>query len=295
LLINFKSVLLHWVPDPESRVARLHAEPPLSGLRLPTEVPLQAGPCNDVRSSLKADFSDPNEWKFRGAYPAECGERIWPVAYTDPAAYATRAIQGMWKTTGGQLSGQVRTGTVIAQARPIVYAQSPPLAEIVRDINKYSNNLMAEQLFLTLGMQAGGVGQMQTARQRVQNWWDLHVGVPGLGVDNGSGLSRTARVSAQGLAQLLQHVWASPYMPELLASLPIQGTDGTLRRVQSEARAHLKTGSLNNVLGVAGYVDGPRGQRWVLVAIIQHPGAPNGRAVLQSLAEWTASQQAHQP
>jgi D-alanyl-D-alanine carboxypeptidase/D-alanyl-D-alanine-endopeptidase (penicillin-binding protein 4) len=239
---------------------------------------------------LKADFSDPAEWKFRGAYPSECGERIWPVAYTDPATYATRAIEGMWLTIGGQLSGRVRTGSVIAQARPVLYAQSPPLAEIIRDINKYSNNLMAEQLFLTLGMHEGGTSQMQTARQRVQAWWAEHVGSPGLRVDNGSGLSRSARVSAQGLTQLLQHVWASPYMAELIASLPIHGTDGTLRRVKSEARAHLKTGSLNQVLGIAGYVDGLNGERWVLVAIIEHPGAQNGRAVLQALTEWTARQ-----
>ena len=84
-------------------------------------------------------------------------------------------------------------------------------------------------------------------------------------------------------------------MPELMASLPIHGTDGTLSRVKSEARAHLKTGSLNHVLGIAGYVDGPKGDRWVLVAIIEHPGAQNGRAVLQALTEWTARQKTYQP
>jgi D-alanyl-D-alanine carboxypeptidase/D-alanyl-D-alanine-endopeptidase (penicillin-binding protein 4) len=98
-----------------------------------------------------------------------------------------------------------------------------------------------------------------------------------------------------GLAKLLQHVWASPTMPELMASMPISGQDGTLRRAKSTAAAHLKTGSLRNVLGVAGFVDGQQGQRWVMVAIIEHPQAQGGRPALDQLTTWVASLPHHQP
>ena len=295
LLVNFKSVLLHFTPDAAAGVARLSADPPLAGVNLPSSVPLQDGPCTDERSALKANFSDPNRWSFAGAYPLACGERHWPVAYTDPASHAARAIEAMWRHIGGRLGGQVRHGRVPHQARIWAVAESPTLAEVIRDINKYSNNLMAEQLFLTLSLEASGVGQADTSRGLLQRWWEQHIGAPGLRVDNGSGLSRIGRVSALGLAQLLQHVWASPTMPELMASLPISGQDGTLRRAKSNASAHLKTGSLRNVVGVAGYIDGQQGQRWVLVAIIEHPQAPSGRAVLEQLTTWVASLPPYQP
>ena len=107
-------------------------------------------------------------------------------------------------------------------------------------------------------------------------------------IDNGSGLSRHTRVSAQALAQLLQHAWASPVMAELKSSLPASALDGTLRRSQTGAGgAHLKTGSLRDVVAVAGYVLADSGRRYVLVAIVQHPQAGAARPVLDALVQWT--------
>ncbi len=294
LVVNFKSLMVHFVPDPKQGLARVHVEPPMAGVRIPVSVPLFKGACNDYRAALQAELGDPNQLVFKGSYPAECGERIWPLAYADPASHAARAIEGVWRSVGGQLGGRVREGRVAPQLPTLLVSESPPLAELIRDINKFSNNLMAEQLFLTLSQQADGVGRMEASRAIVQRWWDRHVGVPGLVIDNGSGLSRTARVTAQGLAVLLQRAWAAPYMPEWIASLPISGQDGTLRRSKAQASAHLKTGSLRNVLAVAGYVDGAAGQRWTLVAIIEHPQAQAGRAVLDALVDWTAKLN-HQP
>ena len=289
LIVNYKSLLLHWAPDRALGVARLHVEPPLAGLRVPLTVPLQKGPCTDYRAQLQADLGQADQLVFKGSYPAECGERVWPVAYADPGAHAGRAIQGMWSHLGGQGLARVRDDRVPAQAQKLLDTESPSLAEVVRDINKFSNNLMADQLFLTLSLQATGRGRMDDSRAQVQRWWAQRVGVPGLRIDNGSGLSRQHQITAQGLATLLQQVYASPYMPELMASLPVLGQDGTLKRVQTETRAHLKTGSLRNVLGVAGYVHGATGQRWVLVALIEHPQAQAGRPVLQALTDWVTS------
>jgi D-alanyl-D-alanine carboxypeptidase/D-alanyl-D-alanine-endopeptidase (penicillin-binding protein 4) len=154
---------------------------------------------------------------------------------------------------------------------------------------------MAEQLFLTLSLEAGGLGQAQASRALLQRWWDQNVGQPGLVIDYGSGLSRTGRVTAAGLAALLQRMWRGPYMPELVASLPISAQDGTLRRTQAKAQAHLKTGSLNQVLGLAGYVDAEQGQRWVVVALLEHPQAQQGRAVLDALIDAVAQLPPHQP
>jgi D-alanyl-D-alanine carboxypeptidase/D-alanyl-D-alanine-endopeptidase (penicillin-binding protein 4) len=127
----------------------------------------------------------------------------------------------------------------------------------------------------------------------MQRWWKERISADDMPVwENGSGLSRQERISAQGLARLLQVAWRSPLMSELMSSLPITGVDGTLKRFKSKAvgSAHLKTGSLNNVIARAGYVEGASGKRYVLVALINHANANTeaARAVMETLVDWTA-------
>jgi D-alanyl-D-alanine carboxypeptidase/D-alanyl-D-alanine-endopeptidase (penicillin-binding protein 4) len=292
LLLNFKSVVMTFVPDRTANVAQVQYEPPLAGVQMQATVPMAPGDCADYRASLKADFSDASRIRFAGAYPAGCGERVWPVAYADPKSYAARAVEGMWKDTGGKLNGQVREGRVPAGLKPAFEVASPPLAEVVRDINKYSNNVMAQQLFLTLSLPTklqGGTATLAGSREVLRLWWKDRLGdadAPLL--DNGSGLSRNERITAQGLARLLQLAYASPLMPELMSSLPITGVDGTLRRRRGAGSAHLKTGTLRDVTGVAGYVHAASGRRYVLVAIANHPNAGGMRAAIDALVEWTA-------
>ena len=130
LLINFKSLLIHWVPDRAAQEVRIHMEPPLAGVQFPSQLPLTSGECGDYRSAVKADFSDPLKPRFSGAYPASCGEKVWPVAYADPAQFAPRAILGIWQQLGGQLRGVVREGVVPAQLKPVFWHESAPLAEV---------------------------------------------------------------------------------------------------------------------------------------------------------------------
>lgn len=290
LLINFKSLLIHWLPDRQANVARVHIEPPLAGVTYPTTVPLSTADCSDYRSAVRADWSDPTRIRFAGQYPASCGEKIWPIAYSAPAQFASRAVQGMWLQLGGQLNGQVRDGQVPAHLQPVFHHESAPLAEIVRDINKYSNNVMAQHLFLTLSQQQRGVGSFEGSRDTLQRWWRDRLGGEQPVFDNGSGLSRDERMSAQGLARLLQFAWQSGFMSELMSSLPVTGLDGTLKRSKAQAIAHLKTGSLRDVAGIAGYVDSNSGKRLILVAILNHPNANAARAALDALVDWTAQQ-----
>ncbi len=290
LLLNFKSLLIQFVPDRAANVARVHAEPPLAGVQFPTTVPLAASDCSDYRTALRADWSDATRIRFAGNYPAACGEKVWPIAYAAPPQFAARAIAGMWQHLGGQLKGQVRDGSVPANLQPVFNLESPSLAETIRDINKFSNNVMAQQLFLTLSQQPRGVGSFEASREVMQRWWHERVGGELPTFDNGSGLSREERISAQALARLLQVAWASPNMSELMSSLPVTGLDGTLKRSKAQASAHLKTGSLRDVAGVAGYVDTSNGKRWVVVAILHHPNANAARPALDALIDWVGKQ-----
>jgi D-alanyl-D-alanine carboxypeptidase/D-alanyl-D-alanine-endopeptidase (penicillin-binding protein 4) len=288
LLLAYRSVLIGFTPDAARGVALVSVDPPLAGVEVDRSVPLSATACNDWRAELKADFADPARLRLAGSFPAACGEKTWPIAYAEPRRYDERMLAGLWREMGGKLAGSVRDGA--APATPATFTSvSPALAEVIREINKFSNNVMAQQLFLTLGLARGGKGTPEASREVLRRWLAERIGrqAEGAVIDNGSGLSRETRLSAQQLGRVLQSAWSSAVMPELVASLPVSGTDGTLIRSKAPpGRAHLKTGSLRDVAGVAGYVLGSSGRRYVLVAIVNHPNANAARPAIDALVQW---------
>jgi D-alanyl-D-alanine carboxypeptidase/D-alanyl-D-alanine-endopeptidase (penicillin-binding protein 4) len=280
-------VIYGFVPDPARGLARVTQQPALDGAPALIEVPLLAAPCSDWRSALKAEFTAAGP-RFAGSYPTACGELNWPVADPQPASYNARLLAALWREMGGRLTGRVREGSAPTDRSPDLEWPSPALAEVVRDINKYSNNLMAQQLFLSLA--EGRPANFERARETMRAWLLTRLGAMAQDVvlDNGAGLSRASRISALALAQLLQQAWGSPVMSELMSSLPVSGLDGTLRRARvGDGRAHLKTGSLRDVAGVAGYVLSDSGRRYVLVAIVNHDNAQAARPALEALVRWT--------
>lgn len=294
LLLNFKSLIFTFSPDAASGRALIRSEPPMHGVAVPASVALSGGPCGDWRAGLRANYSSPGRVRFAGRFPASCGERAWPVAYMAPRSYAARVVQAMWHGAGGSLGGRVRAGPTPARARLWVSAESLPLGDIIADINKFSNNVMAQQLFLTLSSQTLGRGTFEGSRQRVHAWWRERFGALAAPVlDNGSGLSRRERTSASALTALLRHAAQGPLAAPFAASLGVAGVDGTVARMRERnaasvalGRAWLKTGSLRDVAAVAGYVNGRSGQRYTLVALINHDHAAAARPALDQLVEW---------
>lgn len=286
--INGQAVSLRLRPDIGQDVAWVSVEPSLAGVRWPASVPLTDGDCGDWRGALRLDLEEPARPRLRGRFPVACGERNWELAWPQPGHHGPAAVEALWAELGGRLRGTVRPGSVPAGQEPAFLFASPPLAEVIRPINKFSNNPMARQLFLTLGLQAGE-GSLARAREVVAAHARERAGCgpDELVLDNGSGLSREERASAGCLARLLQAAWGGPLMPEFLASLPIVGVDGTARRGEGAAgAAHVKTGSLRDVAGVAGVVLGQSGRRYAVVGILVHPQAQAGRPVLDELLRW---------
>jgi D-alanyl-D-alanine carboxypeptidase/D-alanyl-D-alanine-endopeptidase (penicillin-binding protein 4) len=289
LLLNFKAVAIGFVPDPETRSARVVALPPLAGMKLPPAVRAVDGACGDWRARLQADFADPMAPVFRGAYPLSCGERIWHLSVLDHPRYFAAAFAALWSGSGGTWSGKLREGPVPAEARRIAMHESAPLAEVIRDVNKFSNNVMARQIFLTLGAEASRQpANAARAEAAIRQWLDSRgLAMPELVLENGSGLSRSERISAASLARLLRHAFASPLMPELMASLPLVGVDGTMRKRNGAAgNAHIKTGLLADVRAIAGYVHAASGRRYAVAAIINHPNARDAQAAHDALLQW---------
>jgi serine-type D-Ala-D-Ala carboxypeptidase/endopeptidase (penicillin-binding protein 4) len=169
--------------------------------------------------------------------------------------------------------------------------QSPPLAEVIRDINKFSNNVMARQLFLTLSAEAGPPGTTDKSAARVRKWLqEGGIGANELALENGAGLSRNERISADSLARILLRGFAGQWMPEYVSSLPIAGVDGTTRRRLGDSpavgRAHIKTGYLEGVRAIAGYVLDKQDRWLVVVSFINHAGAGGAQHFQDAVIEW---------
>lgn len=323
LLLNFKAVRLQLIPAGE-RVLAL-AEPAPANLDIVNLLKPGSGPCgagSEWRENLRADLSQ-HDGRYRvvisGPYPAACGEQRWNLNVLPHAQYVLGVFRQLWMELGGRFAGGVMDGPVPAAARALASVDSPPLAEIVRDINKYSNNVMARQLFLTLGATvppaastqsgsantgnadsrrpvvgsggAAAAGSAANADTSIRAWLEAKaLRMPELVLDNGSGLSRRERASADSLARLLQAAWKSAVMPELMASLPLTAIDGTMKKRLKDGtvagQAHIKTGSLEGVRAIAGFVLDRHGRRQIVVFLVNHPNAAAAQAALDAILQW---------
>ena len=295
LLVNFQTVNFRFQPDAETRQLRIVADPQPAQLTIDNRVRLARGPCRGGARGLGMQVARRAEFQkivFSGRYSPDCGEDQLYRVVAEGEQYIHGVFKTVWTEMGGRFEGRVREGAVPPEAQPLHTAVSPPLAEIIRVVNKYSNNVMARQLLLTLGAEKHGApATVDKGIAAIHDWLKQNgLEFPELVIENGSGLSRDERITARHLGQLLLKGYASPYMPEFLASLPILSIDGTqrLRYGGSLAgRAHLKTGSLNNVRAQAGVVHNEQGRRFVVVILHNDSRADTaGEAAQIALLSW---------
>jgi serine-type D-Ala-D-Ala carboxypeptidase/endopeptidase (penicillin-binding protein 4) len=290
LLINLKSLRLTLRPDPAQKSVSVIAETPSDDLLIANRLKLSDESCGDWREKFKVSVTD-NAIELLGTFPAACGDKALHLSPWPADAQVEQLFRPLWQELGGTLRGRVHEGLTPANARTIVVQESPALGEVVREINKFSNNVMARQVFLTLSDERPATPE--GARRRIRTWLaDKELKLPELVLDNGSGLSRSERISADGLSQLLLAAWKSPVMPELMSSLPVAGIDGTLRKrlgnTAATGRAHLKTGYLDGVRAIAGYVLDSNDKRWVVVFLINDPKSRLGKPAMDALLRWVA-------
>lgn len=289
LLLNWKSVRLQL--NIAGDKLQIQSEPQPANLYLISQVNLTEGECGDWRSRLRADVSthpDRFHLVITGSYPRSCGPQTWHVGVLDHPQYVYGVFRELWEDMGGSITGNLGEGRIPAAALTLGLIESPPLAELIRDINKFSNNVMARQLYLSLGD-----GSAAGADRAVRNWLDRKsLRLPELVLDNGSGLSRSERISAHSLGLLLNSAWQNPLMPEYVASMPIIGVDGTMKKRLRDngayGQGHIKTGTLDGVKTIAGYVRDKKGKWQIVVFLINHPNAAAGQSAQDALLSWVA-------
>ncbi|HQR12351.1 MAG TPA: D-alanyl-D-alanine carboxypeptidase/D-alanyl-D-alanine-endopeptidase [Casimicrobiaceae bacterium] len=295
LLVSFKSVRFVFAPNTAGDAVELRAEPSLTQVSLGAPPGIAGGDCADWRGALGATFVNNGasaRAAFAGRFPQACGERDWYVALLDHPHFVHGMFTTYFRDAGGQFDGGLKEGRAPRGKAPFATLESPPLYDIVRDVNKLSNNVMAQQIFLTLATtRHPPPATPALAADVVQRFLkERKIAMPGLVIENGSGLSRHERVTAGGLAQLLAAAERSAAREEFASSLAVAATDGTVqKRFQNGnvgGQALLKTGTLEGVKALAGYVIDAQSRRWIVVAIINHPNAARGQAALDALVQW---------
>ena len=291
LLLNFQA--FNFTLAAVDGNARAILETPSEGLQFDNKLRLTPGACgSDWKERISLRLLPGPRLEMNGSYGEQCGERALNLSPLSPEQHADGLIRALWRELGGKLDGRVRDGRTPERAMPLVRHESAPLADIVRDINKYSNNVMARQLFLTLSGD-GAPASTERATRRLLDWLNARgLAFPELVVDNGSGLSRSERIAAGSLNRLLLDAWRNPVMPELIASLPLAGVDGTMKKrlngSPAVGRAHIKTGTLDGVKSAAGYALDGDGRRYAVTFLINDPRAAAGGPAIDALLTWVA-------
>ncbi|MFC6382261.1 D-alanyl-D-alanine carboxypeptidase/D-alanyl-D-alanine-endopeptidase [Psychrobacter glacincola] len=341
-LVNFSTIAIQSYPL-DNVQAQLTYTPQLADYKLPSTINIRPSACGQARYSLAPQWQA-TQLTFDTSLPDNCGNHAFYVAYPDAKDFAARVIKAKWQALDNTL-----TGNVIAQETPynnknptsahglaalsmsplpIVSYPSLNLTQQIYDINHFSNNVMTEQVALSIDAYhkpsdeavnptinktvAKAINSQRSlyqfgkptttsypaALQTINEWWQTHLSTPPPHLTNGSGLCRDCTISAANLSELLIYAYSHPSFDAYVNSLGIAGVSGTIsahseRLPESNAigRAWIKTGTLNNVTSMAGYVKGLSGQDYVVVGLINNEQAFNAytaRPVLDAMLDWTA-------
>ena len=301
LLVNFKAVRFFFLADGPNNRVFVSSDPELPNLTIRNRINLADGPCRGYQAGISFNIDDPEAISrivFEGAFPERCNNYSMSRTVLQHDTYTYGLFRSLWSDLGGTLLGRLSNGPIPEDATLILTWQSPPLAEVIRSINKNSNNVMTRQLLLTIGAEHREIPGRESEGIAVIDEFlraqGIHDG--SLNIVNGAGLSRDSRVSARLLVDMLEMAAKRAYAPEFMASLSIAGIDGTTRNRFDESSGngvmHVKTGRLDHVSALAGYAHGNDDEIYVLAILLNSPEAHRGpgEELEEAVMQWLHSQ-----
>ena len=294
-LVNFSATQL--VIEPQGNRIDVRIEPPLAGLNIVNRIKARGGNCISPTAGWSYRINRASQdWTlhFQGTYRVRCGTHSFSRSLLPNNEYTYRLFTALWRAVGGTLDGGYRIARAPESAQPLLTRWSEPLADIITGINKFSNNVMSRQLLLTLGAQRDQPpGTVGDGIRAIKEWLSANeITLPLLVMENGAGLSRKSRLSALGLSALLQRGWDATYRPEFVSSLPLAAIDGTMReRLHDDplrGRARIKTGLIDGVRSMAGYVQARNNRHYGVVMMIDSGRINfwNGNAMQDAMLRW---------
>jgi serine-type D-Ala-D-Ala carboxypeptidase/endopeptidase (penicillin-binding protein 4) len=299
-LMNFKATNFIVSPGPQGLQVKM--DPELADVAVQVDVKLLSGPCRHGAAGLSIR-DDGNVKASRilisGVYSSACGEQGNYVSVLTHQQFIQAFFKAAWMAAGGRYAGQTRfvKDLNIKQQNPWFVWDSPRnLGDVVRDVNKFSNNVMARQVLLQVSYEMTKLPATQERAGSAVVTWLKHRGLhfKEMHIDNGAGLSRTERISALHMAALLKDASTSPVGQMLRESFPVVGVDGTMRSRLSRdvvaTNAWIKTGSLVAVRSIAGYVRSASGREFAVVVLVNGPKAEGSQGLQDQILKWVYSQ-----
>jgi len=272
--------------------------PKINGFDVDNQIKLTKGKCRRAHYRPKFSRNKQGKLTIKGNYAAKCKQQFILRAVSTPEEHVFNAFRDFWIDLKGTLKGKLKVGRVSANDERFHVYSSPTLGEQIRLINKWSNNVMTKQLLLSLGAKKYGAPgtEAKGSKAVLEILSETGIDIDGIKIENGSGLSRVAKISARQMGLLLETAFRDAYMPEFMASLSLPGVDGTLvnrfRRGDLRGRSHFKTGTLDFVTAISGYMLNRKGKR--LVIVIQHngkkTGSGRGAKIQDALLRWSFEQ-----
>ncbi len=297
LISNFNVTRLTFTPEPVTGRVLVALDPALQNLTVKNKLTLVDKPCRGYQRGIALTSKSNGFLQMEGRFPNRCASYTMDRSVVDKNTFTAELFRQLWLQSGGQWHGVGRSGETDDDMPLMMRFYSLSLAEVTRSINKYSNNLMARMMFLTLGVEADQLpGTKEKSIEVIRSWLDeKKISMPELTIVNGAGSSRDTRISAASLGELLLAGWRSQYMPEFIGSMSLSGQDGTFRRRHRSGplygKIHAKTGRLDHVVSLAGYYQSRRGDRYIVVLLHNatdvHRGA--GHAVQDAVLLWLAN------
>ncbi|MDH5502067.1 MAG: D-alanyl-D-alanine carboxypeptidase/D-alanyl-D-alanine-endopeptidase, partial [Gammaproteobacteria bacterium] len=295
LMTNFKVTRFYFQPDANNDKVVIRMDPQLDNLDIENHLTTRDGSCRGYQRGIAII---PNEsydrFTFSGRFPRGCEIYAMDRTAMSHNEFTYGLFKSIWRELGGEIEGGWKNVSEPTADEPLLIYESMPLADVISKVNKHSNNVMARQLLYTIAAETYGAPATEDNGRRAVIEWFAEQGLDyaNLSLDNGAGLSRTSRMSARQMAELLKFAYRQPYMPEYLSSMSLTGLDGTMsRRFREDSltgRAHIKTGSLDDVNAIAGYLQASSGARYAIVAMQNHREIHRGpgEEVQEALLRW---------
>lgn len=298
LMFNFQATRFLIRPDKKNERIDVIPYPWVPGFTYVNQLEYKEGRCRRSHYRPRLTLDETKNLVIKGKYSPECGQHYIMRVISTPEKHAFNAFRDFWRDLSGSIGGGLKRGQKQTGDTLFHTHHSRTLGEQIRTINKWSNNVMTRQLLLTIGAKRFGVpGTIEKGRKAIREiFQENKIDTTDFIIDNGSGLSRTSRITARQMGQLLETAWRDEYMPEFLSSMSLSGLDGTLlnrfRKSDLRGRSHMKTGTLNHVTALSGYMLNRNG-KWMVV-VIQHngrrTGGGRGAKIQNALLRWAFEQ-----
>lgn len=310
-----------FIPNPDAKEVAVRLYPPLADYQYPKTLPASPAPC--VRAKIPRPSVTTDTLSYSEPVVASCGGQTSWFTFPDSDSLIKKAVKGTWQTFDPTFKGEViiqNTPTDKAKASlwysspfdlPLVSHASAPLSEQIWDINHYSNNVMTEQVALSLPLYADKKADTKadtkqtsdypTTFKFINTWWQKNLprATPPV-MTRASGLCRDCQVTPESMLALLNYAYHGKNFETFKESMGVAGVSGTMKPLKKRhpdspaiGRAWIKTGTLDNVTSIAGYVKGNSGKWYAVVGMINAPNVghnDNVKAVLDEMLAWTAVQ-----